>query len=154
MVSAAAPGKVLFYMKSPQGNKALMLQAITAETGPGGSSEGVIANTPEKWMLVPVTSAPTKDGYFYGGCELEITFIPDANVTLDISDARFNIPLTRSNGTLQVLGNNTTDMDGYLIGDVALVAGVETQIARHKIKEGERVMFGGGRLWFGLENNA
>lgn len=98
--------------------------------------------------------ADPNGNYFYGGCELVLAFVPDANATLDISDGRFNIPITLDSGTVQVLGNNTTSMNAYLIGDNTVVAGNETVIAIHRAPEGRKWLFGGGSIYVSIMDNA
>lgn len=48
MVSAQAPGsQIMVEIRNPEGNKVEYFVKSCAETGPSGSSEGVIASTPE-----------------------------------------------------------------------------------------------------------
>jgi hypothetical protein len=154
MVSAEVHGTVRITVRSPAGNSVKVFQQRTEATAVlTGSSEGVISNTPEKWLRVGLVGDP-KGKPFYGGCELVVSFIPDANATLDISDARWVIPITLANGTLINLSNNATDMNGFLIGDNTVVAAVEGNLGIHRAPEGRYWYFGGGSLYISVMDNA
>lgn len=154
MVSAQVHGQVKIYVRSPAGNQVQALsqrtEAIAMLTG---SPDGVIAQTSEKWLRVGLVGDP-KGKPFYGGCELVVSFIPDANATLDISDARWVIPIQLVNGTALNLSNNTTDMNAYLIGDNTVVAGNETVLGKHRAPEGRYWYFGGGSIYVSVMDNA
>jgi len=138
---------------NPKGESCMVWSGRSEEIGHGGSSDGSIVNSPEKWLELPQSLSPAGKPYF-GGCVFSIFFTPDAAVTLDISDARIIIPFTLENGVVSTIGNNAVDMDKYLIGDVALVAGQESLICEHRIPQGNRQAFGGGKIFVSLENNA
>jgi hypothetical protein len=154
MVSAQIPGLIRISVRSPTGNAVKVLEQRTEVLAMiTGSSEGVISQTSEKWAYVGRVGTP-KGGFFYGGCELVVSFIPDANATLDISDARWNIPLTLNNGSQIVLTNNATSMNSYLIGDNTVVANNETVLGKYRAPEGQYWMFGGGSIYISVMDNA
>jgi hypothetical protein len=154
MVSARVNGIYRISIRSPQGNTQRVYESRAEYVGAGGSSEGAIANSPEKWAVAPLVQAPTRDKFFYGGCELVLSIIPDAGATLDISDGRFVIPITLNNGQVISLSNDALSMNGYLVGDTAIVAGQETVIAVHRAPEGRKWLFGGDKIFISIENNA
>jgi len=154
MVSAEIHGNVKIYVRSPTGNSTKVFEARTEAVAQlTGSPDGVIAQTPEKWLVVGLVGDPNNN-YFYGGCELVVAFVPDANATLDISDARWVIPITLENGTMVTLANNTTAMNGYLIGDSTVVAANETVLGIHRAPEGRNWLFGGGSIYISVMDNA
>jgi len=154
MASARVEGIYRITIRSPSGNQVKVFESRSEYVGHGGSSDGAIANSPEKWVSVPVSRSPSPSGFFKGGDELIVSIIPDAGATLDISDARFIIPITDASGNLLNLANNTTDMNGYLVGDTAIVAAQETVVAKHRAPEGRRWVFGGGKMFMSIENNS
>jgi hypothetical protein len=152
MASAQVTGVYIIKIRSPSGNEVEVMRSRSEYIGNGGSSDGAIANSPEKWAVAPLVRSPI--GTFQGGDQLILSIIPDAGATLDISDARFIIPITLENGTVTHLGNNTTDMNSYLVGDTAIVAGQETMIAAHTAPTGRKWYFGGDKIFVSIENNA
>ena len=154
MASARVEGTYIVKIRSPSGNEVEVFRDRSEIVGHGGSPDGAITNSPEKHISAPLVQAPSSSGLFKGGDEVILSIIPDGAATLDISDARWTIPLTLANGQVRKLGNNSTDMDGYLIGDSAVVAGQESIIAKHIAPTGRRFYFGGDKIFISIENNA
>ena len=113
MASAQVTGTYIIKVRSPKGSEVEIFRGRSEYIGNGGSSDGSISNSPEKWAVLPLTRAPTPSGYFQGGDQVILAIIPDAGATLDISDARFIIPLTLENGSVRTLANNATDFAQY-----------------------------------------
>lgn len=156
MVSAQVPGEYTIEVVTPKGNTIEVLRSRSESVGNGGSSEGTIANSREKWMRVGAVGAP--DGKpFYAGCEIILSLVSDGAVTLDISDARFVIPvMNAASGKVKELPNQAAGTDWCLkrIGDSAIVADIKTEIIRFRIPEGSLYFFGGGAIFVSIEDNA
>jgi len=161
MVSAQVGGQLNIYVESASGTRVLKSSHPIYWYGPGGSSDGVIANTPEKWNALyaqGVGGAP--------GSKIVFEFIAGANATLDISDAVWILPVV-VNGQEQAVGNsaaaggigNSNFTNTYTIGDVAVVANVPTVLAIYTAKESVHFNVGGmtatgSRCFLSVENNA
>jgi hypothetical protein len=154
MASAQVKGIYIIKVRSPKGSEVEVMRTRSEYIGNGGSSDAVIANSPEKWAIAPLVRAPSASGFFQGGDQVILSIIPDSSATLDISDAQWIIPVTLDNGQVISLANNTTDMNSYLIGDSAVVAAQESVIAKHTAPTGRRFMFGGDKIFMSVENNA
>lgn len=150
MASAQIPGTLTIYVENTACVRKIVAQGSIYKFGPGGSSVGVIANTPEKWTFVPVQAG----GWNLGGYRLVIAFKPIGAATLDISDAVWQIPIIIQGAGLTTLSNSSTDFATYLIGDSALVAGQESVLAIHTAPEGRVWKFGGDRIFMSVEDNA
>ena len=156
MVSAQVPGNLKLYIRAPSGSRRLVASGDIYWFSPGGSSDGVIANTPEKWNFLPASADVGGPGY-----TLLVTFTVGTAATLDISDAAWVLPVI-VNGNTQNIGNpahasglgNDSFVKDFEIGDSALVASVETTIAEIRAKEGVNFRVGGGRVSMSIENNA
>ena len=146
MVSAQVAGTYLFYAKSPEGQRIPLLSGRNAVLGPGGSSEGVIANTPEKWANVSVRGPVMTDGW-----ELIAVLNPDGAKTIDASDCNWAIPVIRQGFGPTHLGQ--ADFAELALADAAYVAGKEQDAAIYKVS-GETMQFGGGIIFQSYEDNA
>ena len=147
MVSAQIPGKIRLYAMTAGGQDVPLGEHNIKAIGNGGSSEGAIANSIEKWSRLgvsPLLKATTR---------LKVTFEAVAGATTDQSDGVWIIPFMLANGVTSQLEANSTDFSHTLYGDEALVAGRETVIAVSKQMDMEwRV--GGGPVFLSVENNA
>jgi hypothetical protein len=155
MASAQIAGVYSIYIVAPSGNRRLIKSAANYVCAPGGSPDGVIANTPEKWSYLPLSNEQGSAGY-----SIEFTLTAGANATSDASDAIWVLPITVS-GQAQTIGNDqsaggmgnsnfTVDLAN---ADRAYVANVETPVARYRAKEGVNFRIGGGAFWLTHENN-
>lgn len=156
MVSAQINGSYAVYLVNPSGARRLVQSSAAYWWGPGGSSEGAIANTPEKWNILPLSADTGGPGY-----SIEVTLTAGAAATTDASDSAMVIPVV-VNGNSQTIGNSvhaaglgnanfTVDLAAT---DMAFVAGVETPYLRYRAKEGVYFKVGGGRTFVSIENNA
>lgn len=156
MASAQIGGQYSIYVANPAGVQKLVYSAAAYWWGPGGSSVGVIANTPEKWNYLPLS--PWKGG---SGYRIIVTLSAGAAATSDASDGVWIVPLL-VNGQAQTFGNiaaagglGNSNFTGELTpGDNAYVAGVETPIQIIRAKEGVNFQLGGGRVFLSIEDNA
>lgn len=161
MVSAQVGGQLNLYIESASGTRILKASHPIYWYGPGGSSDGVIANTPEKWNTILASGQGGRPG-----SKIVVEFIPGANATLDISDAVWILPVVVNNQE-QAVGNsaaaggigNSNFTNTYTIGDVAVVANVPTTLAIYTAKEGVYFNIGGvsatgARTFMSVENNA
>lgn len=133
MVSAQVKGLLRFYRKTPTGSMIFLYGNDLAALGPSGSSDGSIASTPEKWVFIPEQSAQHK--VLRVNDQLIVTLELKVAATTDASDGEAVIPITLQDGGTSTLAgfDNTTDWDIQVLGDVALLANVETIIAKKQI---------------------
>jgi len=162
MVSAQVAGTYKIFMESPSGARKLIKSANAFWWSPGGSSEGTIANTPEKWNFLPVHAAVGGPGY-------KIVFVINAGAaaTLDASDSAVILPIqvwdkeTRTWSSQTVgnedhasgLGNDNFSVDRSA-ADEALIANVDTPEMVLRAREGVFFRVGGDRVSISWENNA
>jgi len=133
MVSAQVKGVVKFYRRTPTGSMIFLYGNDLAALGPSGSVDGAIASTPEKWGFIPMQSAAHK--VLRVNDQLIVTMTLKTAATTDASDGEVVLPITYQDGSVSTLAgfDNTTDWDVQQLGDVALLANVETIIAAKKI---------------------
>jgi hypothetical protein len=155
MVSAQVKGTLKFYRRVG-GNGALvpLFSNNLAALGPSGSSEGVIASTPEKWTFIPLQNTTAKNLRVNDHLVVAITLSTAA--TTDASDGKIILPCTAADGTSFTLGDfdNTTDWDVQVLGDVALLANVETIIAAKKVLAPFSLGSEYQKCFLSVENNA
>ena len=154
MVSAQIKGIMRFYRRKPDGNKTLLYEADIQQLGPGGSSEGAIANTPEKWINIP--SQDRVDKVMRPNDQLHVTFEAAAGATSDASDGAVVLPLTLNGGSTINLGpfTNVNSWDILQFGDVALLANQETTIAIKTIRDTLVLGSNTQNTFISVENNA
>lgn len=156
MVSAQIAGTIKLVMKHPNGGEHLVKAAPIKFFSYSGSSNGTTATIPTYLNFLPIDSAIGKPGDM-----LIVRFVPGASATLDISDAYWYLPLL-VNGNQTAIGNpdnasgqgNDNFVKDYLIGDVALVAGTELNLAVFRAKEGVVWQVGGDKVDMSVEDNA
>lgn len=157
MVSAQIAGQLKVYLVSPSGTQRLVKSAAVYWWGPGGSSSGTIANTPEKWNYLPLSVDAGTGGY-----SILVTFIAGTAATTDVSDAVWILPV-QVDGSDQTVGNDDAaggvGNDNFIVdlspADGALIAGVETPIQKLRAKDGiKQFRIGGGRVFMTIEDNA
>lgn len=153
MVSAQIKGIIRFYRKTPEGNRVLLYEADVQMLGSGGSSDGLIANSQEKWPYLPAQRR--SDKVMQPNDHLLVTFEPWTAQTTDASDGGVVLPLTLNGGTSMTLGrfDLTAYWDVKQLGDVALLA-QETVIAERTVREvcvlGSDII----RAFVSIENNS
>lgn len=128
MVSAQIIGTLRFYKIDANNNQTLITVANIQDIGNGGSSEGVIANTREKWGNMPVFGEAKKA--LNVNDRLRVTFEAKSAQTCDASDSAFILPITLSDGTLSYLRDwtLTSEWNVQNFADQAFVANQETPI--------------------------
>jgi len=155
MVSAQLTGTYRLYIENTQGVRRLVAANGSYWWSPGGSSEGAVANTPEKWNYLPLSRDVGKGGY-----KIVITYQGAAGTT-DASDGFWSVPIV-CNGNAESFGN-IAHANGLMTnnftaevtpGDIAIVANLETPIQSIRAKEGIVFQVGGGRVNLSIENNA
>ena len=155
MASAQLAGRYNIYIENPGGKRVLVYSASSYWWGPGGSSDGTIANTPEKWNYLPL--CPVKG---YGGCKIILTYYGAAGTT-DASDGAMQIPVV-IDGVPAILGNSahatgimSDKFDVTLAAaDEAYLANRETNYLVYTAKAGVKFQVGGNRVFVSIENNA
>jgi len=156
MVSAQINGTYKIYIESPNGSRRLQKSAMAYWWGPGGSSEGVIANTPEKWNTLGLCPDVGGPGY-----KLIIMLVSGAAKTADASDGAMTLPIV-VNSMPQIIGNSAhasgIGNDNFTIvqaaADSAYVAGSETPYLIYRANEGVYFQLGGDRVFLSIEDNA
>lgn len=154
MVSAQIPGVLKLYRITPTNNKIFLFGGDVAALAPSGSSEGVIASTPEKWLMLNPILGVSKDKVLQVNDKLQVTFTPKGAATTDASDAEWAIPIVYQDGSSDVLGSpdDTTVWDSFVLGDVALIAGREYPCTEKMVRQSFAI--GGGKIFASIENNA
>jgi hypothetical protein len=152
MASAQIDGILKFYRITPTGTKVLLTSGATKYLGPSGSSDGVIASTPEKWAGLPALNSKNK--VLQVNDKLHVTFTPVAAATTDASDAAWVIPITLADGTADSLNgpSDTGTWDSFVLGDVALIANREYPVCEKVVRS--PFALGGGKIFASVENNA
>lgn len=154
MVSAQIDGVLKFYRITPTGTKVLIYGSHTKALGPSGSSEGVIASTPEKWLNLPAMRGVQGEKVLRVNDKLHVTFQPAAAKTCDSSDAVWVIPILYQDGSADVLAgpSDATEWDVFVLGDVALVAAREYPCVEKTVRQ--PFVLGGGKVFASIEDNA
>lgn len=154
MVSAQIPGELKFYRISPTNSRTFLHGASLSALGPSGSSDGVIASTPEKWSFIPLQNAPNK--VMREGDRLLLTFTPAGAATTDASDCEFSIPITLQDNSITTLGgpDSSVDWDVKVLADKALVAGDEAEVCIKKVTFPFALGSNLSKAFASIENNA
>ena len=154
MVSAQVKGLLRFYRRTPTGSMIFLFGGDLAALGPGGSSEGSIVNTPEKWGFLPLQNAEHK--VLRVNDQLVVSIELKTGATTDASDGEVIIPITFRDGSVTNLSgfDNTVDWDGLQLGDIAIVADVETIIAKKKVAQPFILGSNTQKVFISVEDNA
>lgn len=154
MVSAQVKGLLRFYRKTPTGSLIFLYGGDLAALGPSGSSEGSIASTPEKWGFIPMQSAPHK--VLRVNDQLVVSIELKTGATTDASDGEVVIPITYQDGSVTTLSgfDNTIDWDGLQLGDIAIVANVETIVASKQVSQPFMLGSNTAKAFVSVEDNA
>ena len=155
MARAREDGEYIIRIHAPSGNVVEVLRERSEAIGHGGAPDGAITNSPEKWKIIPRMAAPNGQP-FGAGCEITLVLKTDGADTLDISDARFVIPMMNAkSGVIKYLTNVAANVDWCIkrIGDSAIVADVETEIIRWRIPPGGAFYFGGAAGFISIEDD-
>lgn len=155
MVSAQVKGKIKFYRRvGGSGAMLPLFENNIAAVGPSGSSEGAIASTPDMWTFIPLQNTAAKN--LRVNDHLVVTTTLSTAATTDASDGKVILPITYSDGTGGTLGDldNTIDWDVQQLGDVALLANVETIIAAKKVLAPFSLGSNTQKCFISIENNA
>ena len=154
MASAQIVGTLAFYRKTPNGSLINLFSATTPLIGPSGSSDGVIASTPEKWSYIPELSSPAK--VLQAGDHLVVTFKPQAAATTDASDCEFALAITLPDRTAGVLGSpdDATEWDVQQFADIALLAQREIVVCEKTVRSKFALGSNTQKSFASVENNA
>jgi len=154
MVSAQVTGLLRFYRKTPTGSLIFLYGGDLAALGPSGSSEGSIASTPEKWGFIPMQSAQHK--VLRVNDQLIVSIELKTGATTDASDGEAVIPITLQDGSVMTLSgfDNTIDWDGLQLGDIAIVADVESIISKKKVAQPFMLGSNTSKAFISVEDNA
>jgi len=155
MASAQEPGRLDVYIKAPSGNRQKVYGAAIEWWAPGGSPDGVPANTPEKWNFLPLSPIRGTAGYM-----IEFEFTAPAVDGIDASDCSFQIPVM-VNGNPEIIGNSAhaagKGSDAFSVdltfADYTTVANQTVQIYRLRANEGVQFQVGGGRVFASIEDD-
>ena len=146
MVSAQVPSLVRLYRSQPNGNKTQIAQARVEQLAPaGGASEGAASAvaTPEKLLVINSPVVLNNDDVLLVSLEVDTT------ATIDASDCIWSIPLVTSQGS-KTLGR--AQFANPVLGDLALVGGVETFGSGYKVVEGAVRL--SGKIYLDVQDNA
>ena len=153
MVSAQISGILKLYRVDTNNNQHFITGGNIAALGPSGSSEGVIASTPEKWLYVnPIVS---DDKRLRTNEKLLATFTPAAAATIGTATkSKAVIPIVYQDGSSDVINDfaSSVDWDVKILATKAVIAGDETPIAIKTIRQPFAI--GGGKIFTSIENNS
>ena len=154
MVSAQVKGMLRFYRKTPTGSLIFLHGGDLAALGPSGSSDGSIASTPEKWGFIPMQSAQHK--VLRVNDQLVVSIELKTGATTDASDGEAVIPITLQDGSVITLSgfDNVVDWDALQLGDIAIVANVETIVAKRKVAQPFMLGSNTSKAFISVEDNA
>jgi len=154
MVSAQIAGTLRFYRVTPTNSAVFLFGNTTSSLAPSGSSEGVVASTPEKWTFIPIQTAPNK--VLRVNDKLRVTFEATTGATTDASDSEWIIPITLQDGSTTILNSpdNSVDWDAKVLGDIAFVAGVEMTATEKTIRQPFALGSNVAKAFASIENNA
>lgn len=156
MASAQISGQYIVTIQNPAGKEIQVLSGSNALLGPGGSPDGAIANTPEKWTYFPLSADVAGPGY-----RINFYVIPGAGATLDASDAAIVFPV-QVNGAQQTLGNSAAAgglaNENFEVNiaptDAAIIANRPNLVYSVIAKNGTYFRTGGDKGFLTWENNA
>lgn len=154
MVSAQIDGILKFYRITPTGSKIFIYGGHTKALAPSGSSVGVIASTPEKWVLLPILMGSNQEKILRVNDRLHVTFTPTPAATTDASDCAWVLPITYQDGSSDILDGPSvaTTWDAFVLGDVALIAAREYPVCEKVVRQS--FTLGGGKIFASIEDNA
>lgn len=155
MASAQEAGLLTVSIRAPSGSEKVVKSASSAWWSPGGSADGVVANTPEKWNFLPLS--PHRGA---GGYELVFKFTAAGADGIDASDCAFQLPVM-VNGNLITVGNTahtaSSNTEYFTVektfADYTTVAGQEAVIYKLRAKEGTVFQVGGDRVNCAIEDD-
>jgi len=150
MVSAQLVGEYIIRIVSASGQFTDEIRLHSTNIGNGGSSEGSIVNSREKWASIALHAKK-----FGAGGKIQILYNGAAGTT-DASDCVFQLPFYNWT-TRQVETFGDPDNSAYwdtVLGDVALLATRETLLCEHVIQQGQVYSIGGDVAFMSVENNA
>jgi len=152
MATTQLPCQILLRIVNASGQVGQEIPLDSYYAGPGGSTGGTPANTPEKWnYLAPSIVAGA-------GTALEFYVISKSTQTINTTDSYFNIPVTAGGQagfisgftSAAAMGNNHFNLDTALTA-VSAVSGQAQLLARISIKPGMTWSIGGGKLFVSLQ---
>lgn len=156
MASVQEPGSLEVVVRKPDGSFKSIKKAAVSWWGPGGSADGVPANTPEKWNFLPMSN------WICGpGTTIEFHYTAAAADGIDASDCSFQLPI-EVNGNATTLGNSAhaagLGNDAFVVdltfADItATVANQEVVVYKVRAKEGVVFRIGGDRTFISIEDD-
>jgi len=154
MVSAQVKGKLTFYRRTASGTMIPLFSNNIAALAPSGSSEGVIASTPDAWTFIPLQNSPSKAMRINE--QLVVSLTLGTAATTDASDGKVILPCTYQDGTSFTLGDfdNAVDWDVKQLGDAAYLANSETIIAAKKVLQPFALGSNSQKCFISVEDNA
>lgn len=133
MASAQIGGIMRFYKVTSTDVQIPIHTVNMSSIGAGGSADGVIANSPEKWSSIPYFGGDKALGI---NDRLRVTFEASATATADASDGAFVCPITLEDGTITFLEHptKTAVWNVRASTDKAYTADVETPAFEMQVK--------------------
>lgn len=152
MASAQIKGILRFYKVDATDSPKLLHTVNIQSIGAGGSSDGTIVNSPEKWVNIPYFG----DDALLQNDRLRITFEPESTATSDASDGAFIVPITLSNGSVSYLRHptNTAEWDIQEATDRAYTANFEAPFCEMRVKRAFALGSNKEKAFISVENNA
>ncbi len=151
MASVQVPGVLKFYKIDAGDNQTLIHTVNIQSIGAGGSPDGLITNSPEKWQSIPLMSEYPLNV----NDRLLVTFTADATKTVDASDCAFIVPITLGNNTVTFLKKPTvtSEWDIKALGDVAFTGDIETPAFELRVKRAFYLGSNKEKAFISMEDN-
>jgi len=148
MASIQEPSNVEIRARAPNGRIVTLFgPATVSKTAPGGGApDGALASvvTPERQIFVPINSAQLRDNDV-----VEVVITTVAGDGIDVSDCVWQIPITLSDGRVQILAQS--DFTRPTPADYTAVANIPVVVGGFVVNQACR--FGGSQLYLDVQDD-
>ena len=152
MASKQVSGIMRFY-KVTDTDVSIPIHTVNMSSiGAGGSPDGAIANSPEKWSVFPYFGGDKALGL---NDRLRVTFEASATATVDASDGAFVLPVTLADGSVTFLGHPTKSAEWNIrvSADKEYVADIETPAFEMQVKRAFALGSSREKAFISMEDN-
>jgi hypothetical protein len=150
MANAGAPGIHRIVIRSTKLNQSMTVMELPSGIiGQGGATLKAPTNSQEKWYSLGIVR-PRGAVAFGPGCVIEVWHYSTAGVTLDTTKCIISLPYFDQTGSSRILTESNADMNEQNLANTVIPAGVWTLVCAKRLKEGESMIFGGGKAFMDL----